>query len=120
MSLKAALERIGYGPCFHMIDLIQDPTTLHHWQAAAQGERVDWETVFDGWEATVDWPGCTYAGSSQDRSPRQPQDPQGQTPRQKRYRDELGDEIRDDDGRGRRPEQPALSGAFHLPLWPCT
>jgi hypothetical protein len=60
MSLKAGLERIGYGPCFHMIDLIQDPVTLPYWQAAAQGERVDWEQVFEGWESTVDWPGCTY------------------------------------------------------------
>ena len=60
MSLKAALERIGYGPCFHMIDLIGNPEPLPYWQAASAGEPVDWEAAFDGWEATVDWPGCTY------------------------------------------------------------
>ena len=60
MSLKAALERLGYGPCFHMIDLIRDPTPLAHWEAAYRGEPVDWEAAFDGWESTVDWPGCTY------------------------------------------------------------
>jgi hypothetical protein len=60
MSLKQALEQIGYGPCFHMIDLIKDPTPLPYWQAAARGEPVDWKAAFDGWESTVDWPGCTY------------------------------------------------------------
>jgi sulfotransferase family protein len=60
MSLKAALEQIGYGPCFHMIDLIKDPTPLPYWKAAAAGEPVDWEEAFDGWESTIDWPGCTY------------------------------------------------------------
>ena len=60
MSLKAALERLGYGPCFHMIDLIGNPEPLPYWQAAAAGEPVDWKAAFDGWESTVDWPGCTY------------------------------------------------------------
>jgi hypothetical protein len=60
MSLKAAIERIGYGPCFHMIDLIGDPKPLPHWQDAAAGRPVDWEAAFEGWEATVDWPGCTW------------------------------------------------------------
>ena len=50
MSLKAALERLGYGPCFHMIDLIRDPTPLAHWEAAYRGDPVDWEAAFDGWE----------------------------------------------------------------------
>ena len=60
MSLKAALERLGFGPCFHMIDLIRDPTPLPYWQAAADGEKVDWAEALDGWESTIDWPGCTF------------------------------------------------------------
>ena len=60
MSLKAALERLGFGPCFHMIDLIRDPTPLPYWQAAADGEKVDWTEALDGWESTIDWPGCTF------------------------------------------------------------
>jgi hypothetical protein len=60
MSLKAALERLGFGPCFHMIDLIRDSTPLPHWQAAADGEKVDWTEALDGWESTIDWPGCTF------------------------------------------------------------
>jgi Sulfotransferase domain len=60
MSLKAALERLGFGPSFHMIDLIRDPTPLPYWQAAADGEKVDWTEALDGWESTIDWPGCTF------------------------------------------------------------
>jgi hypothetical protein len=60
MSLKAALERLGFGPCFHMIDLIRNPEPLPYWQAAANGEQVDWTEALDGWESTIDWPGCTF------------------------------------------------------------
>ena len=60
MSLKAALEQLGCGPCFHMIDLIRDPEPLAYWVAAANGERVDWTEALDGWESSVDWPGCTF------------------------------------------------------------
>jgi len=58
MSLKAALERLGAGPCFHMIDLIvgEDRDALiPKWAQVADGE-ADWHDVFDGFEATVDWP----------------------------------------------------------------
>jgi Sulfotransferase domain len=60
MSLKAALERLGANPCFHMIDIIRDPSNLHYWQAAAEGEKVDWKEALAGWEGSVDWPGCTF------------------------------------------------------------
>jgi hypothetical protein len=58
MSLKAALERLGAGPCFHMIELIMGERSerdLAQWVKVADG-TADWHEVFDGWEATVDWP----------------------------------------------------------------
>jgi hypothetical protein len=60
MSLKAALERLGAGPCFHMIDLIMGERRdhdLNQWTKVAEG-TADWHEVFDGYEATVDWPAC--------------------------------------------------------------
>ena len=27
---------------------------------AACGEQVDWETLFRGYQATVDWPSCSF------------------------------------------------------------
>lgn len=61
MTLKAALEELGVGPCYHMVEVLWgDTSRLPLWQAAASGEEVDWKAVFDGFESTVDWPGCTF------------------------------------------------------------
>jgi hypothetical protein len=60
MSLKAALEQLGCGPCFHMIDLIREQTRVEMWEDAVQGRPVDWHAVFEGYGATVDWPGCSF------------------------------------------------------------
>lgn len=60
MSLKAALEQLGAGPCFHMIDLIMGERRerdLAQWMKVAGGE-AEWHEVFRGWESTVDWPGA--------------------------------------------------------------
>jgi hypothetical protein len=62
MSLKAAFEDLGAGPCFHMIDLIMGEgkeRDLPYWVQIADGDPVDWHEVFDGWEATVDWPAAS-------------------------------------------------------------
>jgi len=58
LSLKAALERLGYGPCFHGRHVLDHPDRLPLWQAAAAGEPVDWTALFDGYESSVDWPGA--------------------------------------------------------------
>jgi hypothetical protein len=60
LSLKTALEQLGFGPCFHMFELMEGQQHLDLWAAATRGERVDWRVVFDGWRSTVDWPGCSY------------------------------------------------------------
>ena len=58
MSLKVALERLGYGPCYHMIELFEHPEHVKRWEAAVRSEEpVDWEEMFAGYRATVDWPG---------------------------------------------------------------
>jgi hypothetical protein len=60
LSLKAALEQLGFAPCLHMIDLIGRGERVEQWSAAAAGRPVDWRALMDGYEATVDWPGCTF------------------------------------------------------------
>jgi hypothetical protein len=57
MSLKLALERLLGGKCYHMVELfehLEEHTPL--WHAAARGEAVDWDRIFDGYVATVDEP----------------------------------------------------------------
>jgi hypothetical protein len=60
LSLKAALERLGFGPCFHGRHVLDHPDRLPLWQAAAAGEPVDWPAVFAGYTSTVDWPGAAF------------------------------------------------------------
>lgn len=60
MSLKGALETLGVAPCLHMIDLIRDASLAERWLPILGQDPVDWEAVFDGFESTVDWPGCAY------------------------------------------------------------
>ncbi len=57
-SLKAALERLGYGPCHHMHEIVENPDQVAHWQKLAAGEEVDWHRVFAGYNSQVDWPGA--------------------------------------------------------------
>ncbi len=59
-SLQAALERLGYGPCYHMTEVMRNPDHVQQWLAATQGDLPDWQAFFADYQATVDWPGCTY------------------------------------------------------------
>lgn len=57
LSTKQALEELGFGPCYHMEEVFRQPTThVPIWHAHARGEPVDWERLFDGYEAAVDFP----------------------------------------------------------------
>jgi hypothetical protein len=58
MSTKMALEQLGFGPCHHMIEVMENPAQPAHWKAVAAGERADWSEVFDGYNSQVDWPGA--------------------------------------------------------------
>jgi hypothetical protein len=58
-SLKVALEQLGIGRCYHMGEVMAEPARIDHWIAAANG-TADWETVLDGYAATVDYPACTF------------------------------------------------------------
>jgi hypothetical protein len=59
-SLKAALERLGFDPCYHMTEVFAHPAHADFWVAAWHGEPVDWDGVLGDFEATVDWPACTF------------------------------------------------------------
>jgi len=59
-SLKEALTTLVGGPCYHMFELFGHPEHLPSWQAATDGEPVDWTTVFGGFRAAVDWPTSAF------------------------------------------------------------
>ena len=56
MSLKQALEQLLGGPCYHMYEVFQHPEHVPMWHDAALGKPVDWDKLFDGYVAAVDWP----------------------------------------------------------------
>jgi len=58
LSLKYALEMLGYQKCYHMMELRNHPDHQGIWQAAHRGDAVDWSALFSGYTATVDWPSC--------------------------------------------------------------
>ena len=59
MSLKNALQTLGFDRCYHMTEVRQHhPEHRPLWAAAHRGEAVDWEALFDGYRASVDWPSC--------------------------------------------------------------
>ena len=60
LSLKTALEALGFGPCYHMEDVMKRPSRTRTWQKIVHGATPNWDAVFDGYQATVDWPGCNY------------------------------------------------------------
>jgi hypothetical protein len=68
-SLKAALEMLGFGPCYHMTEVFAHPGHADFWSSAWRGEPVDWERVLGGYEATVDWPACTFYEDLMERHP---------------------------------------------------
>lgn len=60
LSLKTALELLGFAPCHHMVEVIANPGQLPFWNRVAQGEQIDWDDVYGRYKATVDWPGCQF------------------------------------------------------------
>lgn len=60
-SLKAALDRLGLGPSFHMFDIVGDTPRLQQWERiVCDGGSPDWAAVFDGYRAAVDGPCALY------------------------------------------------------------
>ncbi|MGH3146553.1 MAG: sulfotransferase family protein [Rubrobacter sp.] len=69
MSLKVALETLGFAPCYHMTEVFANPDHAEFWVAAWRGEKVDWEGVLGDYEAAVDWPACTFYEELMERNP---------------------------------------------------
>lgn len=53
LSLKLALEGLGFEPCYHMYEVYEHPEHAERWLAGDLG-------ALDGYRATVDWPGCVF------------------------------------------------------------
>jgi hypothetical protein len=63
LSLKIALEKLGFGPCHHMRVLLEQQDQHERialWRRAAAGRAVDWAEVYRGFSSSTDWPGARF------------------------------------------------------------
>ena len=43
-----------------MMDVMRNDSHPAHWRTAARGEAVDWDALYAGYQATVDWPSTSF------------------------------------------------------------
>ena len=60
LSLKTGLEQLIGQPCYHMLEVIIHPDNVAPWRQAAEGGKVDWASLLDGYGATSDFPACLF------------------------------------------------------------
>jgi hypothetical protein len=64
----AGLGRTGTH-CYHMFEVVTHPDHIPVWQAAVDGDPVDWDALFDGYAAAVDWPVAAFWREISDQFP---------------------------------------------------
>ena len=60
LSFKIALEKLGIAPCYHMIEVVRNLAHVGLWDRAADGKPIDWDGLYSGYTAAVDWPTCYF------------------------------------------------------------
>lgn len=68
-SLKAALQILGLPRCYHMSELQEQPAHIGPWIDASLGRPIDWDQLLHGYDATLDWPACSFWHELSDRYP---------------------------------------------------
>ena len=59
-TLKESLEILGYKKTYHMKELLVKPKDLHYWLTLKETGNTKWDELYDGFEATVDFPGYPW------------------------------------------------------------
>lgn len=60
LSLKTALQELGFGKCYHMVEILRNPSHMRRWAHIMRGGNADWRTLFNGYQSAVDWPVAAY------------------------------------------------------------
>lgn len=60
MSLRKALQMLGYSPCYHMQITLTHYSHMKFWVRAKSGKPVDYRKLLSRYKATVDWPACEF------------------------------------------------------------
>lgn len=59
LSLKFALETLGFGKCYHFTEMLKSGHSKN-WLRVSEGLTPDWEDIFAGYQSTTDWPAASY------------------------------------------------------------
>lgn len=57
--MKLALEQLGFEKCHHMLEVFPSRKQVNLWFDISEGKRPDWQEVFEGFQACVDFPAST-------------------------------------------------------------
>jgi hypothetical protein len=68
LSQKVALEMLGFGPCYHMVNVLADLDQAQGWQQGLDG-KADWDQILSGCQSTVDWPATFFYKELADHYP---------------------------------------------------
>ena len=68
-SLKLALERLLGAPCYHMYEVFLHWDCVATWRDAISGKPINWDELFDGYAACVDWPAAAFWREISDANP---------------------------------------------------
>jgi hypothetical protein len=69
LSLKLALEQLGFGPCHHMAEFFTRPGLTELWAAGLGREPVDWDELLAGYRSCTDAPCCFFYQELAERNP---------------------------------------------------
>ena len=68
-TLKASLERLGLMKTYHMKELLVHPENLHYWKTLKETGTTQWDELYNGFQATVDFPCCPWYKEHMKRYP---------------------------------------------------
>lgn len=68
-SLKIALEQLGFSRCYHGFDLLNDGGRLKYWKELHEKGTTDFDALFAGYHAAVDFPAALYYRQLMERYP---------------------------------------------------
>jgi hypothetical protein len=68
-TLKQSLEMLGISKTYHMKELIVNPDDLHHWLTLEAGGTPDWDDLYHGYQASVDFPCYPWYKQHMERYP---------------------------------------------------
>lgn len=68
-SLKAALDALGFGPTYHMQEVMKSPRNSRLWVQGLDSGHFDWDEIFRGYGSALDWPASAYYRELADEYP---------------------------------------------------